>query len=94
MSVDTQVDGFLHYMSAERGSSKNTIDAYRNDLRGFCKFANGQNGHQPKAAEIDRELIVQYIGWLNDGPYAKATVARKVAAVKSFCAFLLSTTFN
>ena len=89
MSVDTQVDGFLHYMSAERGSSKNTIDAYRNDLRGFRSFANGQNGHHPEATEIDRELIVQYIGWLNDKPYAKATVARKVAAVKSFCAFLL-----
>ena len=77
MSVDTQVDGFLHYMSAERGSSKNTIDAYRNDLRGFRSFANGQNGHHPEATEIDRELIVQYIGWLNDKPYAPPPSPRR-----------------
>jgi len=101
--VEDRVDGFLHYMSAERGASKNTIDAYRNDLNGFSGFAisqtangasgsNGSNGSSNGAVtdwEIDRTLIVDYIGWLNDKEYAKATVARKVAAVKSFCAFLL-----
>ena len=80
-------------MAAERGSSKNTTDAYRNDLSGFREFARTRsgNGTAPDACEIDRELIVDYIGWLNGGEkqYAKATVARKVAAVKSFCAFLL-----
>ena len=86
-----RVEGFLHYMSAERGSSKNTIDAYRNDLTRFQEFAQqrGDNGADPEAFEIDRDLIVDYIGWLNGKQYAKATVARKVAAVKSFCAFLL-----
>jgi integrase/recombinase XerD len=101
--VEDRVDGFLHYMSAERGASKNTIDAYRNDLNGFSGFAiaqrdknangaSGSNGSSNGAVtdwEIDRTLIVDYIGWLNDKQYAKATVARKVAAVKSFCAFLL-----
>ncbi len=100
--MEDRVDGFLHYMSAERGASKNTIDAYRNDLNGFSGFAlaHASNGgsDSPNGAssdggstdwEIDRALIVDYIGWLNDKQYAKATVARKVAAVKSFCAFLL-----
>ncbi len=90
--MDDRVDGFLHYMSAERGASKNTIDAYRNDLRGFREFVgshNGSNGHAPAASDIDRATIIGYIGWLNDKEYAKATVARKVAAVKSFCSFLL-----
>ena len=101
--MEDRVDGFLHYMSAERGASKNTIDAYRNDLNGFSGFAiaqtnNGTNGSSgsngPSSSvvidwKIDRTLIVDYIGWLNDKQYAKATVARKVAAVKSFCAFLL-----
>ena len=98
--MEDRVDGFLHYMSAERGASKNTIDAYRNDLKGFRGFAISQSENGNRAAsngksgdsaewEIDRALIVDYIGWLNGKPYAKATVARKVAAVKSFCAFLL-----
>ncbi len=94
--MEERVTAFLHYLSAERGSSKNTIDAYRNDLSGFAAFteANGKNGTMPDDddnldAVIDRELINGYVANLNARQYAKSTVARKVAAVKSFCAFLL-----
>ena len=89
--MEERVTAFLHYLSAERGSSKNTIDAYRNDLSGFAAFATtqGANGATPAASEIDRDLINGYIADLNGRQYAKSTVVRKVAAVKSFCAFLL-----
>jgi integrase/recombinase XerD len=89
--VDSRIEAFLHYMSAERGASKNTIDAYRNDLTRFSEFAGqrGGNGSKPAASHIDRALITDYILWLKQQTYAAATVARKVAAVKSFCAFLL-----
>jgi integrase/recombinase XerD len=101
--VQDRIEAFLHYMSAERGSSKNTIDAYRNDLTRFAGFAverdengssassagNGSNGAATPASSIDRALITDYIGWLGERAYAPATVARKVAAVKSFCGFLL-----
>ena len=78
-------------MSAERGSSKNTIDAYRNDLTRFDEFARERsgNGNTIAAGSINRELITDYIGWLHERSYAPATVARKVAAVKSFCGFLM-----
>jgi len=89
--VRDRIEAFLQYLSAERGASKNTIDAYRNDLTGFARFSTSghSNGHEPEAAEIDRRLILEFIADLNQRRYAKATVARKVAAVKSFCAFLL-----
>lgn len=88
--MNDRVEAFLHYLSAERGSSKNTIDAYRNDLGGFVKFLNGEGYSSPNPGEtITRDAINGYIGDLNARRYAKATVARKVAAVKSFCAFLL-----
>lgn len=88
--MNDRVEAFLHYLSAERGSSKNTIDAYRNDLGGFVKFLNGEGYASPNPGEtITRDAINGYIGDLNARRYAKATVARKVAAVKSFCAFLL-----
>ena len=88
--MEQRVEAFLHYMSAERGASKNTIDAYRNDLTRFAQFA-AERGSAPTIAEtITRDLITDYILWLrNKNEYAPATVARKVAAVKSFCAFLL-----
>jgi len=97
-----RVEDFLHYLSAERGSSKNTIDAYRNDLTGFARFAaarsdrtngstNGAATKTPDVKSIDRQLILDFLSDLNQRQYAKATVARKVAAVKSFCAFLIDT---
>ena len=92
--MEQRIDAFLHYMSAERGSSKNTIDAYRNDLTRFAEFTGtqGDNGPHPTLQALDRDLITAYIFWLRgprDRAYSPATVARKVAAVKSFCAFLL-----
>ncbi len=89
--MNDRIEAFLHYMSAERGASKNTIDAYRNDLKGFRLAAIGSNGTEPgpAASEIDRQMILGFIEELNKRDYAKATIARKVAAVKSFCAFLL-----
>ena len=92
--MEQRIEAFLHYLSAERGSSKNTIDAYRNDLTRFAEFTNsrGTDGHHSGIEALDRDLITAYIFWLrspSEHDYAAATVARKVAAVKSFCAFLL-----
>ena len=86
-----RVQSFLHYMSAERGASRNTIDAYRNDLNGFVGFAGEQDGSAAELTPgcIDRELVTGYIGWLGERSYAASTIARKVAALKSFCGFLL-----
>ena len=89
--MQDRVQSFLHYMSAERGASRNTIDAYRNDLRGFVGFAGEQDGSDAELTPscIDRELVTGYIGWLGERSYAASTIARKVAALKSFCGFLL-----
>jgi len=77
-------------MSAERGASKNTLDAYRNDLTRFTEFTLGNSGSGTIAETVNRDLITNYILWLkNNAEYKPATIARKVAAVKSFCAFLL-----
>lgn len=87
---------FLHYLAAERGASRHTIDAYQRDLRQFCAFViERTRTDQPDCTVIDRALITSYVAWLGQQQtragtrYTNATVARKVAAVRSFCAFLL-----
>jgi integrase/recombinase XerD len=89
--VDTCVNEFLEFLSVEKGASGNTIAAYRNDLSQLEGFvASKKNG---KSAEITwgnvgQNVVLDYILFLKSQSYAEATVARKVAAVKSFFSFM------
>jgi integrase/recombinase XerD len=80
---------FLSFLSAEKGASSNTVAAYRNDLQQlatYIKPKDGSNGWD----KVDRMLIQDFILDLKNRKYAETTVARKVAAIRSFFAFLES----
>lgn len=92
--MDEKIQEFLDYLTTEKGSSDNTTAAYRNDLTQFQEYVAGHEaGADPNDAwsDLTREDLIDYILWLKDREYASATVARKVAAMKSFCGFLLRT---
>ena len=80
-----QIDNFLQYIAAERGFSANTAGAYRNDLTQFAAFLQdgGRDGWL-----LDREILQRYRSFLYERRYADTTVARKIAAVRSFLHFL------
>jgi len=88
--MDDRVGHFLHFLSAEKGASENTIAAYRNDLSQFGTFlaAVNMNGHPTDWQRISKDTIIQYILQLKEKRYAEASVARKVAAVKSFFQYM------
>lgn len=83
--LQNQIDNFLQYISAERGFSANTSGAYRNDLSQFAGFL--QDAGRCDWA-LDREVLQEYRGFLYSRRYADTTVARKIAAVRSFLHFL------
>jgi integrase/recombinase XerD len=91
--MDANIHEFLDYLVAERGSSENTVAAYRNDLTQFCDFVTqpGQPDGRAHWGDLTRNHLIEYILYLKEREYASATVARKVAAMKSFCHFLLRT---
>jgi integrase/recombinase XerD len=82
-----QVQQFLEYVSTEKGYSSNTLAAYRNDLSQFIAFL------EPRVTDwdgVDRDMIVDYIMEMKARQeYASSTVARKVAAIKSFFHYLV-----
>ncbi|HZU75452.1 MAG TPA: site-specific tyrosine recombinase XerD [Dehalococcoidia bacterium] len=88
--MDEAITQFLHFLTVEKGASQNTIAAYRNDIQQFASFiASGKkNGTQPSWIQVDRTRIQDYLQSLQAKQYADATVARKVAAIKSFFAFM------
>ena len=89
-----EIADFLSSLSVEKGFSNNTHDAYRNDLTQFAAFVREQvardDGAQPGWETIDRSLLLNYLVHLKERSYAPATMARKVAAVKSFFNFLVA----
>lgn len=82
-----QIEQFLKYITEEKGYSANTLAAYRNDLTQFLAFLRGRvDGWD----EVNREIIIDYImAMKSDQEYASSTVARKVAAIKSFFHYLV-----
>jgi integrase/recombinase XerD len=84
--MQQQIDDFLQYLETEKGCSENTIAAYRNDLTQFVEFVAQDNSDWQ---QVGKTKLVSYIKRLRGRDYASSTVARKVAAVKSFFHFLL-----
>ncbi len=86
-----KVEDFLNYLSLEKGSPHNTLIAYRNDLTQLTTFINGWDKAEVKSwNEVDKDIILAYILHLKEREYATSTVARKVAAAKSFFHFLMA----
>ena len=75
------LSAYLTHLIEEKGYSENTLAAYRNDLSQFMNFLSG---HVSDWNEVDRDLITNFILYMKEREYASSTVARKVAAVKSF----------
>lgn len=73
------IDCFLEMMAAERGSSRNTLLAYRTDLMAASELVGGLE-HADRAA-----LEVLGAEW---AALAASSVARKLSALRSFYAFL------
>jgi len=93
MDMRKEIQSFLNHLSIEKGFSENTIDAYRNDLSQLATFIEELamvQGYEPRWLTVDRNLLISYILNLKERNYAPTTMARKVAAIKSFFGFLVS----
>jgi len=88
--VEEAITRFLQFLTVEKGASQNTVAAYRNDIQQFAAFcaAGRTNGSRPSWTQIDRIRVQEYLRSLQARDYADATVARKVAAIKSFFGFM------
>jgi integrase/recombinase XerD len=89
--LQERINAFLEFLRVEKGYSNNTIAAYRNDLTQFGEHMLDEAGSdEVDWGEVNKEAIINYILDLKDREYASSTVARKVAAIKSFFHFLAS----
>src|SRR4030042_7070556 len=91
--VKEAIDKFLNYLIVEKGFSENTKLAYQNDLHQLASFVEeeaARRGTIPPWAAFDRDSMLRYLLELKERKYADTTIARKVAAIKSFYSFLVA----
>ncbi len=80
--MDEYIGLFLDYLNVELGLSANTAAAYERDLRLLGQWA------RVDYLSITRNHILEYLTYLKKSNYAAASIARKLAAIKSFYKFL------
>ncbi|MCU0453291.1 MAG: tyrosine recombinase [Bacteroidetes bacterium] len=84
--LEGHLRGFLSYLEGERSASVHTVSAYSADLHDFV-------GHMRSCGRdlstVDRPYLRTYVADLYDRGRATATVARHIAAIRSFFRFLV-----
>lgn len=85
-----QMESFLGYLGTDQKHTENTLVAYRNDLNQFIETLEARVPPPVGWSEISRDIITGYLNQLQEHGYAPSTVARKVAALKSFFHYLVS----
>ncbi len=82
-------EDFLSYLEEERRYSPLTVKAYRRDLREFARFVDEYDPQQSRQPErIDRQTIRHFLGLLRERGLGARSVARALAALKSFFKYL------
>jgi integrase/recombinase XerC len=80
---------FLRHLANEKNASAHTVKSYREDLaQAITFFRQSLGGRSPDPSRLTSRLLRAYAAWLHDKNYAKATIARRIAAVRSWCRFL------
>lgn len=85
------IEKFLAYLRDERNVSVHTLRSYRSDLSQFRDYLAipDRRGRirEPRLDEVDHLLIREYLGYLYSRNRQKTSVARKLAALRSFFKF-------
>lgn len=83
---DELVEGFLDYISLERGLSPRTVASYESDCRHFQRFLHARG--IPDATRVDVLLLAEYLQALKPD-YAPASIRRRGSALGMFFRYLV-----
>ena len=85
LELPLDVEEFLTWLAAERGRSRNTLAAYRRDLRAYHGWLRDRGTSYAGAGERDLEDYVAHLRSLGRAP---SSVARALVAVRACYRFL------
>jgi integrase/recombinase XerC len=85
--MDEHLDRFITYLIAEKNASPYTIKNYYHEIEQFLAFLKEEGIDSWEG--VDRHVLRRYLAWLKDQGYVKASIARRVSELRSFCRYLV-----
>jgi integrase/recombinase XerC len=80
---------FLRHLALERNASELTVKSYREDLTQAVDFFQARGaGAERGIGAVSSRMLRAFTVWLHEQQYAKATIARRLAALRSWFRFL------
>jgi integrase/recombinase XerC len=83
------LEEFVRHLSSERGRSGHTVRAYEGDVRALMLFAAARGGRDLDAVTLP--LLRSWLASLTSSGRSRATIARRAAAARTFCAWATRT---
>lgn len=81
------LEQFLRYQRVERNASAHTVVNYQRDILQFIQFLCDD---EAEVTAISRSKLRQYLAHLQQGGYARSSIARKLSSLRSFFRFLVA----
>jgi integrase/recombinase XerC len=81
------IDRFLQYLTVERNSSPLTVKSYREDLQALAAYLGERYPTAPPPGDVTTLDLRGYLSALHEQQYAKTTIARRLASLRSFFRF-------
>jgi integrase/recombinase XerC len=85
--MQNAIERFLQYLRVERNASDLTIKSYREDLQSLVAYLTETGAPCPAPGAITTLDLRGYVASLHEANYAKTTIARRLASLRSFFRF-------
>jgi integrase/recombinase XerC len=82
--MKTAIGKYLEYLRAVKNSSPHTISNYGKDLAQFVAYLSPPGLEPPALTAVTHNTIREFVGYLHDQRLQKSSIARKLAALRSF----------
>jgi integrase/recombinase XerC len=82
--MKTAIGKYLEYLRAVKNSSPHTISNYGKDLGQFLAYLSPPGLEPPALSAITHNTIREFVAHLHDHGLQKSSIARKLAALRSF----------
>ena len=84
----TQLEGYLSFIQGVKNFSPHTVSNYRRDIEQFLEFLRRTCPGDFLFISVDTYTVRRYLASLVAGEYARRTIARQIAALRSFGRYL------